>query len=419
MDVLNEQSRLLSELDTKILSLMNLIQKNSEMQISKEKNLLTPPSDSSFLYQPRILFPSLNDIDGNFGQTSVDQYHLIQEFEKKARFQQDKETQLFSSFLTYYHFQKNESIILCSLFHLQHISNALTDNITLTKYQPTITNLNKIFITEIDKFSKSNYFFIINPYIANLILLSPEMIKQLSRKIKTALIFPIYYNQNLFSISWGNTFSSYENNEEHHWRWAVGSAPAHSLNITNNSLNTKNITLKYTLWITDDSITHFEIYFLNQYLEFSISHNIEISFELSVPPGNHQLTFHYKNKPIVNNTDARLLNFAIVDFTLLSDDGHILLEKNKIYSQDNNIDFNPISEDIIRHALHGNGFFEIESFKQQLNPIKFTKPSISRFHLINNFYEFPMKSLLEDEFESDVIWYIAKRNATLHEGHHV
>lgn len=349
-------------------------------------------------------FITNQQITASYGQTINDQQLLFSALQKAATINTDNEIPLFSAFFNYYPITF-PAITLYSALETQQLtkfaSNTTFSCITPTKHQAV----------DFHQVPHTNYFFISNPNIANIALLTPHLIKKLSRNIKNAFIFPIHNNLLPFIVSWDNSFSDYENNEQHHWRWMIGSTGIGTITLTNNSLNTQIIDIDFKIFLLEDSHSNLEIYFLNKRFQYRLAHLLPIKLKLTVPPGSHQLILAYKGKPHTSAHDARSLNFAVADLNIHSENGNMHLTEKAVYNTINSTALNPLSDAMIRHTLHSNGFFEVEALACS-NTNSFKKLSTTRFHVTNHYYELTPAEPINDH---QIVWYIAKRDATLHE----
>lgn len=351
-----------------------------------------------------------------FAQTIYDQQFLLAALKIASNTAPEHENLLLTTILQHPAFAQQSSAALYGWHdaskHALVPQHCITFSHQVPQIHLTANNLN------LDTYAGyGNYFFIANPNIANLLLLSPLALKKLSRHIKQALVFPIYHNNDLFSVSWNQGFADHESNEQHHWRWATGATGNSVLTLTNNSLNTQIVEFNFKTWLMDASPAELDIYFLNQHIHHTLQHDLQISCQLSVPPGSHPLVFAYRGEGKKISGDVRVLNFALTDLCIQSKQNKFQIEKKAAYANLLSTHLNPFSDALIRDTLHKNGFFEVEAHASALHMTQLHQLKTSRYHVTNGYYELT-DSNPTLHFNHDVTWYIAKRGASLQENQH-
>lgn len=304
--------------------------------------------------------------------------------------------------------------VFSSVASISHIKSLLPSesNLAAASSKASVVPLLEIPQT----LAKTHVVLITNPYIASILLLYPTLIGLLSQKIKGELIFPCLSGAEKFSITWDHTFSAYESDGEHHWRWALACAEANSVLLTNNTFNVQTINFKFTVWLTKPERLAFKCYFLNSSFQYSVSHNTSLEFTLNVPPGRHRLLFVCASTIVKAPDDARNLNFAIADLIATSEEATVRLAGKSAYSNAPDNDLSPFGDETIRHTLHRNGFFEVQAITSSADSRNCRELAVTRFHIINGFYEHKPAVKLgvaEENIVPNRVWYIAKRTATL------
>jgi hypothetical protein len=356
------------------------------------------------------------DYETPCGQTLAEQKYLLSSLCKEA--QRDKDNVI--EFLTF--LQKllveekvshQELITIVSHLSFDGLASFLPQGMTIDYLDAALfTQAMDLDYSFMDKINDlTNYFVITNPHVANLLLLRPALIKALSQKIKQSFIFPAYPQAKKFFLEWGTTFSDVEYNKNHYWRWAFFTAESHSITLVNNTPNIQTLHFRFSIRTKKrNADALFEIYFLNHKSCYSESRKSNIEFQLSLPPGRHQLKFVYSGQSSLAADDIRELHFAISDLIIRL--GSDIFEKEQVFSQPSGY-FNPVNDRIVRSVLHEGGFFEVSAIAKSFYFPGEQRLPVTRFHLVNQFYCYEKNQ--PNPIDADVIWYIAKRCPTFKE----
>lgn len=239
--------------------------------------------------------------------------------------------------------------------------------------------------------------FIAQPALAQRLLLTPDLLRELAQKIKSNLIFPHETPKNLMTLQWGNTFSSEESDQQHTWRWALDTT--NFLNITNLSPNTQKITFTTTFQTLCKNHSSLKIYFLNDVFTYPFRENQKVMLSLLVPPGTHKLIFVYQGQIISQEHDTRQLTFALHHFKMTTE--------NQITPV--------LTENKIREILHANHFFEVQAIEHCEQSHLKRQLAITRYHQSGKFYQLKAAEPAPQNFNGNITWFLAKRTCTLME----
>jgi hypothetical protein len=359
-----------------------------------------------------VVAPFFNDtslsLDAAYGQTVSEQQYLLTALEaihcknelnflnffhhSSQLISDNQQTTLFSTLPTHA-IAKRSNVTL--------INPRVDQKISLTTFEKNLTRTEQVCLT--------------NPFLALMLLLNPNTLERLSHFIQDTLSFPYVLPIRPLSIEWDSTFSDTEQDNDLCWRWALGPPKVHSLFITNNKMNTQTLALDMHIWCPDYLPIKLTAYFLQETYALPITHDKKIILNLAVPPGRHRLTFVYDGHSILPDLDSRLLNFGIVNLHILSTADEIILSGQEAYANQEHT-FTPYLDDTtIRHQLHDKGFFEVQAFATSALHNKQRRLATSRFSEKNGYYIYETEEPASDLFSPDVIWYKAKRGATLKE----
>ena len=360
--------------------------------------------------------PTCPPHESPYGQTTSEQLFLSKSLEREALRNQINEIKLLELLFNNQQqpwLSQNDVVTLLSAWDSARLTPILPKEIHPT-YLNAVSFLNRSPL-EIDTLVKpTEHLIVANAHVASLLLLRPSLVKQLAQKIKKSFIFPHYINPNRFNIEWGETFSDSEYSAEHSWRWALASAESHSLMLTNNTVNTQTITLNLSVWLGNGAVSSLlKIYFLNNSLQQQVEYDSKIKMLLSVPPGRHRMSFVYDGLVIKSPLDSRVLHFAIVDLSIYSDQSTCMIERHVAYDPVSQSHLSPHHDLTIRNVLHESGFFEVSAIGKAFHGVAQKNLATTRFHVANQHYVYSDQD--DKTINADVIWYFAKRTATLKE----
>lgn len=348
-------------------------------------------------------------------QTVLEQQYLFSALSQEACNTADAEMELIpllQQLLHHYKWHNNESIVcLSQLSRLDLHSIVSLNNITTYLDSKCITKTPEAANEFVEQMNEEEHMIILHPHIATLLLLQPSILKKIAHKIKQTILFPSYVNSNQTFIEWSKTFGDSEHDANHYWRWAFSTAESHKIALVNNTANVQNITLHFKIWTPNNPTKKLKLYFLNSYWEYDVFDTANIEVRFLLPPGRHYLSLVYTGEKNHFEMDFRKLHFAIVDLTMYLKDEEKVIDKQKIYQNRFNY-FTPLNDTVIRQVLHQSNFFEVSLIKQSLYSFQPQMLSVTRFHMVNQYYFFQGNKI--DILDDDtMVWYFAKRCPTL------
>lgn len=347
------------------------------------------------------------DNDTPIAQTSAEQHYLLSALQKGERRSQEEEVELLALLMSTNlpWFNSEEAITLFTTWQWTALCSVLTpsEKVSLCHALP-------IHATPMA------HLIILNPYAANLLLLQPSQLKTLAQTIKQTLVFPVYANRQPLKVEWGDTFGEVEHTNEHYWRWALANTESHVIFLTNNTVNTKKVTLKLSIWTDGQpNESRLALYFLNDCYSHQVTHQSNLNVDIVLPPGRHRLQFVYSGQPIQSPHDFRVLHFALADLTLIDKASGDTVEKEAAFYTGSS-HLSPLQDVTIRNVLHENGFFEVSAIAQTFSDAAQTVLPTTRFHVANKYYMHEGAASTLAPSSAHVIWYQAKRAATFAQG---
>lgn len=359
---------------------------------------------------------AMPDYGSPYGQTLIEQEFLLSSLRHVAMTAHD-EVELLQCLLKKWEIN-NSTVTVIGAIDPATIAVLLPDHANIQFIHASELCDDNLAILKLCRMMRpTQHMIVTNAHVASLLLMRPTLMQQLAQKVSGEFIFPRYVNPNTMLVEWSKSFGDSESDGQRHWRWALANADTHTLTLTNNTLNTQEVTISFAMWNVGTTIPPvLKLFFLNESSRHHIHYDSKVEVILSVPPGRHRLIFDYEGDAVQSTHDFRVLHFGVVDFAITAVDGSFAIEKNAVYQSAPQSNLSPHKDVTVRNVLHEAGFFEVNAVAHSLTTSRQEQQVVTRYHVANIHYvEQPALVDASANVWADVICYYAKRCATFRE----
>lgn len=194
---------------------------------------------------------------------------------------------------------------------------------------------------------------IANPTLSALVLTSPSLLRDLSKKLSRNLVLPVWVSPYPIYVNWEG-FSIAEQEEQGTFRWALGRHSAWNIHLLSGLSNPAHATLRWRSEALDNA-GEFSASCCGETVQAELNRPTDFELNVLLQPGDNMLSLAFSGTSRAPENDRRTLAFRIVNFSCYIEGEDVLADF--LYKGNELL----LSDNYIRRALHQHGFYDVTS----------------------------------------------------------